>query len=302
MRADRNNIRIYIRALRLPFITASVLPFIYGSLKSGSPFRWSVFFVGLASVAAAHLSANLINDYADSRSGADWQEKKYYGLFGGSKLIQEGVLSERSYLAGACVFGGAAALCAVILSLLMKSFLPAACFSVIIFLAWSYSEKPLQLSYRRAGEPVIFVLFGLAPVMGGYYLQGGAFPDIKSFCLALPFGFLTTAILFVNEVPDHSGDIRAGKKTWVSFTGPEKSYIVYLFLELLGFLSVIVNTLRGYGGIFSLAALIFIFVAVKAANVLKIYPWDKSRLVGSSKLTIAIQALVSLVLIVDVWI
>ena len=88
------NLFNFIRAFRLPFITASTLPFVAGSLFERGNFNFTGFILGFIAVAATHLSANLINDYADSRSGADWGDRHYYGLFGGSKLIQEGGLTE----------------------------------------------------------------------------------------------------------------------------------------------------------------------------------------------------------------
>ena len=75
----------------LPFLSASVLPFVFGSLIIRDNFNLAGFLLGLVAVMSTHLSANLINDYADSKSGADWQDRSFYGLFGGSKLIQEKV-------------------------------------------------------------------------------------------------------------------------------------------------------------------------------------------------------------------
>jgi 1,4-dihydroxy-2-naphthoate octaprenyltransferase len=67
MGKQKNNIAIFIRALRLPFIVVSILPFIYGSLIERRGFNYGGFLLGLSAVISTHLSANLINDYADSR-------------------------------------------------------------------------------------------------------------------------------------------------------------------------------------------------------------------------------------------
>lgn len=64
------------------------------------------FILGLISVAGMHLGANLINDYADSLSGADWQDRQFWKFFGGSKFIQEGILSPQWYLVSAILFMG----------------------------------------------------------------------------------------------------------------------------------------------------------------------------------------------------
>jgi len=168
-----NNI---IRALRLPFLTVSILPFIFGSLISRINFNFFIFFIGLACVMFTHLGANLINDYSDSKSGADWEDKRFYKFFGGSKLIQENVFTERFYLF-ASIFCFVISFCSTcILAIALKNLSIAWFYLIILFLGVSYSYKPLQFSYHRLGELVIFTLFGPAIVMGGYFLQTGIFP------------------------------------------------------------------------------------------------------------------------------
>jgi 1,4-dihydroxy-2-naphthoate octaprenyltransferase len=285
------------RALRLPFLCASTLPFIFGSLISKQNFNFLRFFLGLVAVATMHLSANLMNDYADSKSGLDWQDKGFYKFFGGSKLIQEGLLSEKFYFSLSLFFAFLSAISIIILALSFRNFAIVGFYFFILFLAWAYSARPLQFSYHGWGEVVIFVLFGPALVMGGYFIQTKIFPALSAFLLSLPFGFFTTAILFANEVPDSSEDKKMGKFTWVGFTGKKYAFILYLLLISLGFLSVSLNIALGY--LKPLAALSFVFIipAIKAINTLKRYPNEKIRLMDSSRLTIAVQTMVGINLI-----
>mgnify|MGYP001163231979 CR=1 FL=1 len=76
-----------VRALRVPFLSASVLPFVFGAAIERHGFHPWGFLLGLGACVSTHLSSNLINDYADSKSGADWQDRKFYQFFGGSQLI-----------------------------------------------------------------------------------------------------------------------------------------------------------------------------------------------------------------------
>jgi len=289
-----------IRALRLPFLSASILPFIFGSLIKKDNFNSLGFFLGLIAVAATHLSANLINDYADSKSGADWQDLNFYKFFGGSKLIQEKILPEKFYLRAAVIFALIATLCVILLSFVLKSIFVFIIYSAIIILSWLYSEKPLQFSYHRLGEIFIFILFGPALVMGGYFIQTGIFPDLRSFLVSVPFGLFTTAILFANEVPDFLDDKKAGKLNWVSISGPKKAFLLYYLLMGLAFSVILLIVVLGYLKPWAFLAFIFILPVVKAGVILKNYPFDKAHLVDSSKLTIAAQTLASLVLIAGV--
>lgn len=286
-----------VRALRLPFITASILPFIFGSLINRKDFNLPAFFLGLLAVAATHLSANLINDYADSRSGADWKDKNFYGFFGGSKLIQEKVFPESFYLKAAVICIVISFVGLIALAVILKSLFVIGIYILILTLSWQYSAKPLQFSYHRLGELFLFFLFGPALVMGGYYIQTGIFPDFKSFLLSAPFGLLTTAILVANEIPDFLEDRLSVKNTWVSITGQKNAFLLYLSLSLAAYLIIVLCVTRGYIRPLALFSLVLILPALKAASILKKYYSNKSKLVESSKLAIGSQAIASIILI-----
>jgi 1,4-dihydroxy-2-naphthoate octaprenyltransferase len=287
-----------VEALRLPFVGASILPFVFGSVINREKFNFPGFIFGLIAVIATHLSANLINDYADSRSGVDWQDKNSYKFFGGSKLIQQNIFSERFYLKCAVLFAVISALSVLAISLILRSFFVVCVYAVIIVLSWVYSVSPVKLSYRKVGEFAIFLLFGPALVMGGYFIQTGIFPDIKSFILSVPFGLFTTAILFANEIPDFSEDAKAGKNTWVKLISAEKSFILYSLLVGLGFLSIIANVFLRFLSPWAFSALILVVPAFFAAKIIKASYDSKFRLIQSSKLTILMQTLVSICLII----
>ncbi len=289
-----------IRALRLPFVSASALSFIFGSFICRDKLNLINFVLGFLAAVCTHLAANLVNDFADSRSGADWQDKNSYNFFGGSKLIQEGKLSERFYFKAALIFSAVSLLCVLALSLRLGNFSCLFYYLVILFLGWSYSQKPLALSYRCLGEPIIFLLFGPALVMGGYFIQTGIFPDLKSFLLSLPAGIFTALILFANEIPDYPDDRKCGKLNWVSFLGPAKAYILYFILCVLGFGAVILNIAVGNLSKIALLSLIALIPAFKAGMILKRDFNDKLKLISSSRLTIAVHTLVSVILIIAI--
>jgi 1,4-dihydroxy-2-naphthoate octaprenyltransferase len=148
-----------------------------------------------------------------------------------------------------------------------------------------------------AGEPVVFLLFGPALVMGGYFIQNQIFPDARSFILSLPFGFLTTALLFINEVPDFDTDIKVGKKTWVSLSGKKNAHVVYAILVCFAYFYLALSVSMGYLARQSLFAIAGIFFSAKAYMTLKNDFGNKENLLAASKMTIAGQLVTSLVLI-----
>ncbi|MGD9015632.1 MAG: prenyltransferase, partial [Candidatus Omnitrophota bacterium] len=207
---------------------------------------------------------------------------------------------EKFYFYAAMICFAIAAVCILMLSLFLRNFSIIGFYALILFLVFSYSHKPLAFSYHRLGELIIFVLFGPALVMGGYFIQTQIFPDLRSFMLSLPFGFFTTAILYSNEIPDFQDDRRMGKYTWVGILGKERSYIIYCLLIFLGFLCIGLNIILGYLGVLSLIALVFIAPSFKAVNIIKTFYNQKEKLIESSRITIIIQSLVSLILVLDI--
>jgi len=253
----------------------------------------------LAAVVGTHLSANLLNDYADSRSGVDWQDTTYYGFFGGSKLIQERRASPRLYLGGAVLCALCALAAVVALAVLVGRAAVVLLYLAVLVLAWSYSARPLQLSYRRMGEGVVFLLFGPAAVVAGWFAQRGVFPPLSVLFLSLPFGFLTAGILLANEVPDAAEDTATGKRTLVGLVGQERGFILYAASAACALIAVALCVAGGYAGAWSLLALVAALPAGAAVWILKRHPAEKAALTRSSKLAILAQSVAGVGLIAD---
>lgn len=292
-------ISVLVRALRLPFLTVSTLPFICGSVAVPGPFNAAPFLVGLLSVVCTHLGANVLNDYGDSVSGADWRDRKYYTYFGGSKLIQNGTLKESFYRRAGTILITAGFLSATGLAVMLQDGLVVLYYMIILAAAVSYSLKPLQLSYHRLGEMLIFVIFGPAAVAAGMYAQTGMFPDWNHMLISLPFGLLAVLVLVANEVPDYLTDRLAGKYTLVSLTGPRYACILYLIIAAGVPATILMNFYYGNTGYFSLLSFALFFLAVGSGYIQ--YKWvdDKNELVRSSRLSTLFQTLTGLVLIAD---
>jgi 1,4-dihydroxy-2-naphthoate octaprenyltransferase len=295
----RATLKNLVRALRLPFAAASLLPFVMGTLLARPSLSLVRFLLGICAVVSTHVSANAMNDYADSKSRADWQDTGYFGCFGGSKLIQTGVFSERSYLLLAVAFGAMSLGSVVALAVLLRSVFVVVMFCLILFLAWSYSARPLALSYRGVGEAVIFLLFGPAVVMGGYFLQTRLFPTLEGFMVSLPFGFLTTAILIANEIPDRAEDRESGKHNWAVAVGQRHGYLLYFVIAGCGYLSILLCISRGYFSMLGLCSLVAFPMTASATRLLKERFADKRELVRSSIQSIGAHTIAGSILIAD---
>lgn len=228
----------YLKALRAPFLTGSVIPVIIGAALAfkESKFVFSYFLVILMGVAGLHLGANLINDYYDA-GGSDPINLRLTPFSGGSRVIQNGEITRGTILAMALFFfaiGVSAGLWLVFKGR------PLVLVIGLMGLAsgWLYSAPPLQLMSRGWGEVLIFLAFGPLVTLGTYYVMSDSFSGC-AFLLGIPQGFFITGVIWINQFPDYEADRRAEKNNLVVRLGPKISRYFYCTIMLMAYVSVI---------------------------------------------------------------
>ena len=228
----------YLKALRAPFLTGSVIPVIIGAALAfkESKFVFSYFLVILMGVAGLHLGANLINDYYDA-GGSDPINLRLTPFSGGSRVIQNGEIKPGTVLAMALLFfaiGVSAGLWLVFKGR------PLVLVIGLMGLAsgWLYSAPPLQLMSRGWGEVLIFLAFGPLVTLGTYYVMSDSLSGC-AFLLGIPQGFFITGVIWINQFPDYEADRRAEKNNLVVRLGPKISRYFYCTIMLMAYLSVI---------------------------------------------------------------
>ncbi|MCP4494456.1 MAG: prenyltransferase [Gammaproteobacteria bacterium] len=210
-----NVARTCFDAVRPAFLSASILPVlsafayvfgVYGSLD------YLLAALTLVSIACIHSAANVLNDYFDSKNGTDRaNQQRVYPFSGGSRFIQNGVLSEdQTFKLGAVL------LLTGILFGLIIAYISGPVILLIGFtgavLAVFYSAPPC-LACKGLGDLTIAACFGLLPVIGTVYSQVGAVTN-SSIWIGLVIGCFVAAILWINSIPDIDADKKAGKHTW----------------------------------------------------------------------------------------
>jgi 1,4-dihydroxy-2-naphthoate octaprenyltransferase len=283
-----------VRALRLPFLTASVLPFLLGAVLAGGPRSIPGLVLGLATVALTHLAGNVVNDYADDLTGADRADREHYGFFGGSKLIQQGLVPAKAYRAAGLAFTAGGAAAAFGLAGVHDSAWPIAGWAIAVTLAWAYTHAPMRLVYRGLGEATVVLLFGPACVVAGAFAASGTMPETPVWVVSMVPGLMTAGILVANEVPDARVDARAGKRTLVGLLGRNHGWLAYglLVAAAMALLAGVVTA--GWLGGRSLLGLVALIPAVGAAVVLRRPHDSKSDYKTSARLVILAQTLATL--------
>ena len=239
---------------RVPFTSASIFPMLaiaayYAGLGDGLFSVTSLLFA-VFGVLLLHLSSNVFNDYFDVSDGTDEANNEYFqpggaAITGGSRAIELGIitLNKTKTVASSLLFA----------SLLVASFLFYNIYQVTgatsnvegalavglsgLFLGYFYTARPLRLVARRGlGELAIFLAFGPLLTLGtGYAISAETIGFLSNefymlLSLGVPFGFLTTNILYINQFPDAESDAKTGKNHLVVTLGKKAARWGYLVI------------------------------------------------------------------------
>jgi 1,4-dihydroxy-2-naphthoate octaprenyltransferase len=286
-RSSSARIAIWLRALRAPFLTASAAPVMLGAFAGFSrtgTLSASRLGLTLGSVVCIHLGANLANDYFDEITGCDRLNPEPTPFSGGSRVIQDGLLSARAIITVSVVFFTLG----LIQGLYLNSMLAGNAVLVIgligILCGVVYTAIPLNLSYRGIGEVLVFMAFGPLVVAGSYLCQTGkleAFP----FLVSVPAGLLVLSILLVNEVLDLEWDRRAGKRTIIVTLGERRGYLLFLLTYLAAYgwlgLGLILRIYQPWAGLGFLPLLLFLRNLLPENALV-----DRSTRINASRFTI----------------
>ncbi|MDD5134134.1 MAG: 1,4-dihydroxy-2-naphthoate octaprenyltransferase [Phycisphaerae bacterium] len=265
---------LWLKELRAPFCVASALPVILGTAiayKQTGDCNFILAVLALFATVSIHLGANIANDYFDHISKNDWLNDNKTPFSGGSRMIQNNLLSPKEVLIGSLTFLTIGAGAGIAILIMTKSLLVLALGIIGIAGGFFYTAPPLKLGYRTAGEITIALLFGILPIYGAYYIQTGII-DFIPLLPAMIVAVLIFLVIFANEFPDYNADRAVNKRTLVVTLGIKKAASLYkavlMFLCILSLLFLIQQPLPGI--IFFLTAFILSLKCLKNANAEKL--------------------------------
>ncbi len=285
----------YLLATRPMFLTASLLPVLVGSswgaVQAGA-LQWLPMLLALVDIALVHAAVNVLNDVYDDANGTDrLNRSRIFPFTGGSRFIQNGVLSAAQMRRYATALLGAAVALGALLTL-MKG--PAVVIFGLLGLALGilYSAPPVALASRGLGETAVALGFGVLPVTGAVWLQTGHV-GLETVLLAVPASCWVANILIMNEVPDAEADAGAGKTTLVVRLGSGAAPWFYDGLAVLALVALVVLASVSSIGIDVWGLLPFLLLALVALRAAaEIAPTDQapSRLVPAIRKTLLVHA------------
>jgi 1,4-dihydroxy-2-naphthoate octaprenyltransferase len=204
-----------LRATRLPFLTATIVPVLLGILIAARQGSFDLVAAILTIIGASfvQLGLNVANDVFDTMQGADDANVTPTQFSGGSRVIQYGLVSFRQMATLSTVFYLLAGLVGLVLLATRGSEALLVIGVVGFIVSLGYTAPPLKFVYRGLGEIAVALGFGPFMLVGAYVVQTRGTLSWEPFVASIPIALLVALILYVNEIPDRRGDARAGKRT-----------------------------------------------------------------------------------------
>ena len=208
-------------------------------LIASSNQRLVILFAALTAVLLQILS-NLANDYGDFKKGTDSVKR-----VGPQREMQSGSITEKEMKRGLAVTSG---LCLISGALLIFVFAQLTWQELAVFAALGlgavlaallYTLGKHPYGYQGLGDLFCFLFFGWAAVAGTFYLATKQL-DFSVLLPASAMGFLSNAVLNINNMRDYENDRASGKNSLVVKLGLKKAYVYHCSLIVGAFVCLTV--------------------------------------------------------------
>lgn len=229
----------WIAAARLRTLPLSISGIILGSLiaLSEGHGNWLIFILAFLTTLFLQVLSNYANDYGDGVKGTDAER------MGEKRAVASGEISAKQMKNAVVLFSILSAVSAISLIwisfgaenlkwILLFLFLTVAC----VWAAIKYTVGKNAYGYAGMGDIFVFLFFGIVSVWGSYTLYQHETFNAMIFLPAAAIGFLSTAVLNLNNMRDIETDKKAGKMTLPLRMGFENAKKYQAFLIIFPFI------------------------------------------------------------------
>ena len=204
----KSPVKIWLKAIRPKTLYASVAPVVLGTAMAFGDGIHDFLIASLALIGAVciQILTNLVNDYCDCLRGADNIHR-----IGPTRVMQAGLVTNKQMLSA--IFILLLIIVGISYFLVLRGGIPIILIGILSIVSGIlYTAGPIPLGYVGLGELFVLIFFGPVAVGGTYYVQSLEI-NTAVILAGLGPGFLSAAILIVNNLRDIETDAQSGKKT-----------------------------------------------------------------------------------------
>ncbi|MCO5247961.1 MAG: 1,4-dihydroxy-2-naphthoate polyprenyltransferase [Chitinophagales bacterium] len=232
-------------SFRLRTLPLSLSSVILGSFLAAyhQSFNWGVCLLAVMTTLFLQILSNLANDYGDTVSGVDNAER-----IGPQRSLQSGAISLHQMKNAIIIFvilsliAGTSLIAIAIQGLQFSSVMMFVIGIAAIIAAMKYTMGSHPYGYAGMGDIFVFTFFGLAGVMGTFFLHTHHL-SIMEFLPAISIGCFSTGVLNLNNLRDYENDKAYGKKTMVVRLGFQNAKVYHLAILSLGIFTTVLYVL-----------------------------------------------------------
>jgi 1,4-dihydroxy-2-naphthoate octaprenyltransferase len=292
----------YFSATRPAFLAATLaacLLGLVGAIYSGISFQPETAVLTILLALLVHAGVNVLNDYYDALNGTDAINKeRIYPFTGGSRFIQNGVLTMNQTAYFGYLLLGIAVLGGIWLSWLAGSGL-LAIGALGVLIGWAYSAAPLRFNSHGLGELCVLTGF-LGVVVGADFVQRQDFSS-QPFVIGVPYALLVTNLLYINQFPDRKADAAVGKRHLVVRLPLDIAVLLYPLLAGLAFIWLIFMVIFSKLPLQAIISAVPLLFSVRASILLKQLSVKPVNLLSAIRLTLASMLGHALLLIIIIF-
>lgn len=254
-------------------------------------FHTRIFILCILTTLFLQILSNLANDYGDFMNGADGVHR-----VGPQRAVQSGAISIAEMRIGIAVFSLLSLVAGILLltqvheliSLrVIGGFFIVGVAAIVAALTYTAGKKPY--GYAGLGDISVFLFFGCVAVCGTYYLQAGMIAS-DIFLPAFSCGFLSTAVLNVNNLRDIESDVLVGKKSIPVRIGAMYGRYYHIVLIAAAWLCATVFVLFHYTSVFNFLYVCTLPLFIR--HILLVFKTKEPRLLDPFLKQLALSTLV----------
>jgi 1,4-dihydroxy-2-naphthoate polyprenyltransferase len=233
-----SKLKAWLNAARLRTLPLSFSGIIVGSAMAFrvNAFDTTIFILALLTTLGFQVLSNFANDYGDGVKGTDNDSR-----IGPKRALQSGFLTATELKKGMMLTAFLTLIVAVILIYTAFGTENTGYFILFFLLgvasiaaAIKYTVGKSAYGYKAMGDLFVFLFFGLLSVVGSFFLHHQTL-SVGVFLPAIAIGFLSVAVLNLNNMRDRTTDAQVNKITVPVLLGEKASKNYHAFLLLMAY-------------------------------------------------------------------